>query len=284
MKNYHFKVKKNGKAYWLYDKVYNKAEFSGRDGIDVVDDGFAAQTSRPSELASLVHMIDKSQANSTLAAVLNAVEPKMFVVAQTPVNIFKRLKKDEEKDTAGKTSFYMAAAYRTQMNRNQFGDFLTMVENEQTLAKAESQLREEVNSLRENLIKSLKTAGIEVNPNIDLSDANQYLSLSNKLISAKNRLLADMSNKLIKLTLGNEKENELLDEKMKKLNAVRSALLKDADTMVVISGSSNGYSSEFAQSIKTATINSKASEKYEEEVEDNTKNSIVPYCASYPIY
>ena len=290
VQNYDIKLESNGKAYRLYDKVYDKADWSRRDGLmeGTLSEGETDMSAGASELGSILSYYKPQESASNPTTMMPVRPPRVkdgiMVVAPTPSHIFKRMKKEDEDDKKGKTTMYSAINYRTQMKRNQFGDFLSMVENEQTLSQAESELREEVNILRQKLISGLSTAGIEVNGDIDLSDEKQYEDLSTRLLVAKTKLLGDMSSKMAELTYQNNKENELLDEKMKKMSAVLSALVKDKDTMVVISDDSDGNSPEFMQKIIEAEVNKKASDKYESDVKENTGGMIEPYCASYPVY
>jgi len=93
-----------------------------------------------------------------------------------------------------------------------------------------------------------------------------------------------MSDEMAKFALTNKKDNVLLAEKIKKFKAVWAALIKDKDTVTIVSEDSDGNSPEFAAKIIEAVVNNKASDKYESDVEENTDGTIEPYCASYPVY
>ena len=115
VRNYDIKLEGNGKAYILYDKVYEKANWSGRADLKegTLAEGNVDAAADASELASIMSYY-KPQDNSAAGNPFVAVRPPkvkdgMILISQTPVHIYKRMKKEDEDDKKGKTSMYAAA-------------------------------------------------------------------------------------------------------------------------------------------------------------------------------
>lgn len=211
---------------------------------------------------------------------------KSFImITKGAKDTFYKIDKDEDsEDENKKTSNSMAIKYRAQLNRNQFGDFLTLAENEQTTLQAQEELKEEVDALRESLIESLKKAGFSPKPDLDLAIDADYNQVAQAMESIKNKNLKTAYSSLSGMQ---EENNEYLKEKFKKLKGMYAALVKDNEEVVIVGEDTDGNSADFAQKVISEQVNRKASDEYKKQEEEafanEMKGGVQPYCANYAV-
>ncbi len=221
------------------------------------------------------------EAGSELGLLIAKNSNNKFYFTDSITDMIKSVKKNEDQEDNDSISFKDASYQRMQMNRNQFGDFLTMVDNEMLIRQSTEELKNSIKSLQETLVSALKDLGYELSSNVDLFYDNQYNEVAKMLENGKNKQLSATYSYIAGATNAN---NELLSEKFTKLKNAYLALLKDTTASVIITDNTDGTSAEFAESLVTAKVNATASKKYKDEVANSGNVEVKPYCAVYPLY
>ena len=259
------------------DKVYAKAQgdVSFNDEI-FADRGYAYSSSK-----------ERGSEMGLLFSASEQLGKSFIMITKGAKDAFYKIDKDEDGGDATeskKTSNSMAIKYRAQLNRNQFGDFLTLAENEQTTLQAQEELKEEVDALRESLIESLKKAGFSPKSDLDLAIDADYNQVAQAMESIKNK---NLKTAYASLSGMQEENNEYLKEKFKKLKGMYAALVKDNEEVVVVGEDTDGNSADFAQKVISEQVNRKASEEYKKQEEEafanEMKGGVQPYCANYAV-
>ncbi len=259
------------------DKVYAKAQGNVDFNDEIfADRGYAYSSSK-----------ERGSEMGLLFSASKQLGKSFIMITKGAKDTFYKIDKDEDGGDATeskKTSNSMAIKYRAQLNRNQFGDFLTLAENEQTTLQAQEELKEEVDALRESLIESLKKAGFSPKPDLDLAIDADYNQVAQAMESIKNKNLKTAYSSLSGMQ---EENNEYLKEKFKKLKGMYAALVKDNAEVVVVGEDTDGNSADFAQKVISEQVNRKASEEYKKQEEEafanEMKGGVQPYCANYAV-
>ena len=201
------------------------------------------------------------------------------------VRAAKALEKSEKKkEKSGEYSYTpeIAISQRAQMKRNQFGDFVSIAENEETIRQSKEEMSVSIDSLRQDLINTLKEAGFAPRADLDLAYDDQYKEVKDALEHIKNSNLKAIRSGLQGV---NTKGNSALNERFQSMNAMYSAMVKDSEELLALDSNSDGNSAEFIQKLISEKVNRAASKKYKDEAESEFQNEMAggirPYCAIY---
>ena len=166
------------------------------------------------------------------------------------------------------------------LTRNQFGNFLDFVEQEMLYQDNLDQLGVKVDSNREKITEQLADIGYTPEENFDLSDDETYNEIMNALDSTKNTKVKEA----VSLIQSIQPLNEVVEEKITKINNISGALQMDSDELIQLNDNMAG-DSELSEEIKSKQTDNAARDKYDEEAqsayEDNLNNFEEPYCANY---
>ncbi len=181
---------------------------------------------------------------------------------------------------------------RTMYSRNQLGDYLDFVEQEQTaadnLAKVELQVadvRTSLNTLFTEAGYELKnvfdTADDDYSEKFDLTIPDDYQKAEKTLENIKSGAIKEATEKIDTV----QNENGVLDTKLEDVNHQIEVLEKDADEVVQITGTED--LDDLEEQIKTEEANRSVVKVYEdaeaEEMDAQSDKSQAPYCAVYPL-
>ncbi len=183
---------------------------------------------------------------------------------------------DSEPDAYG--NIYEKALLR----RNQFGDFLKFVEVESVYQAAIDKLEVKVGEMRQKLQTEFDKIDYKPAEDFDLADDKTYDEISSVLDEAKNKKLQEA----IATAAQIQPSNDVLKDKLTRINNVISALQLDNDEVVHLSDNMAG-DSELSEKIKRAGTDREVMNKYEEEArqefEKNMNSFDEPYCAVYDL-
>ena len=164
--------------------------------------------------------------------------------------------------------------------RNQFGNFLDFVEQEMLFQDNLDQLEVKVDSNREKITEQLVDVGYTPEEDFDLSDDKTYNEIMETLDSTKNTYVKEA----ISLIQSIQKSNDVVDEKITKINNITGALQMDSDELVQLNDNMSD-DSELSEEIKSKQTDNAARDEYDEEAqsvyEDNLNSFEEPYCANY---
>ena len=165
-------------------------------------------------------------------------------------------------------------------DRNQFGDYLDMVEINADAEKAVALQKTQVDELRAQLKDILNKIGYDISDDFDLSNDSDYKKVSDTLKTYKTAYLRRLTD-LLQTING---ETALIKTNKEKLQHAKQVMEKDSDEMVSISGEED--LDELTEKIKTAKADQSLTDVYEKEggnsMQKQLKQLRPPYCAAYP--
>ncbi len=171
---------------------------------------------------------------------------------------------------------------KTLLIRNQFGNFLDFVEQEMLYQDNLDQLDVKVDSNRTKIMEQLETVGTDytLEADFDLSDTETYDELVEMLDSTKNKYVQEVINLLQSI----QPLNDVIEEKITKINNIAGALQMDSDELIQLNDNMSG-DSELSEKIKSKQTDNAVRDEYDKEAqsayEDNLNNFEEPYCANY---
>ena len=172
---------------------------------------------------------------------------------------------------------YVGAQY----NNNQVGDFLEHVEMEQTYKEALDDLENQVQEMKNELIENLRKYGFEPSSDFDISKTQDYELAVNKLKAVKNQYMTQAKGLIDDINPG---EYDVLKDSKNSYDRVYQGLYLDTEAVMNMTMDIDDLS-EWAENLKTATVNANVDETYEKEGDEdfeNTLKSMKPaYCAGY---
>ncbi len=174
--------------------------------------------------------------------------------------------------------YYMYSRFL--FDRNQFGDYLDMVDINDEAAKALVLQKTQVDELRAQLKEVLESMGYTISDDFDLSNENDYKKVSDTLKKYKTAYLRQLTDLLQTIT----GTTELIVTNKEKLVHAKEVMEKDSEEEVSISGEED--LDELEEKIKTARADQSLTDVYEKEgnssMEKQTKQLRPPFCAVYP--
>lgn len=191
-----------------------------------------------------------------------------------------RIKKSDKLDESESASRDYYLYSRFLFDRNQFGDYLDMVEINADAAKAVALQKTQVDELRAQLKDILNKIGYDISDDFDLSNDSDYKKVSDTLKTYKTAYLRRLTD-LLQTING---ETALIKTNKEKLQHAKQVMEKDSDEMVSISGEED--LEELTEKIKTAKADQSLTDVYEKEggnsMQKQLKQLRPPYCAAYP--
>lgn len=205
--------------------------------------------------------------------------------ADKPLEVFNRLaelaRENENANSEYKTNLKDEIFKNAEFNVNQFGDFLVYVEMETTYRQTMEELKASLDESKKMLYDSLAKAGFTPTSDFDLAKEADYNLARNNLDRVKNKLVADGFSGMSGVQISG---NEIVEERLKKIKGVFTALRKDKDELLVLSTVSPS-DSELDEMIKSEEVNQKVAGEYKKKSDEEYKKQINsfkrPYCAAY---
>lgn len=193
------------------------------------------------------------------------------------VSMIKKSDKLDESESASH-DYYMYSRFL--FDRNQFGDYLDMVDIDDEAAKALVLQKTQVDELRAQLKEILNRMGYTISDDFDLSNESDYKKVSDTLKKYKTAYLRQLTDLLQTIT----GTTELIVTNKEKLVHAKEVMEKDSEEEVSISGEED--LDELEEKIKTARADQSLTDVYEKEgnssMEKQTKQLRPPFCAAYP--
>lgn len=193
------------------------------------------------------------------------------------VSMIKKSDKLDESESASR-DYYMYSRFL--FDRNQFGDYLDMVDIDDEAAKALVLQKTQVDELKAQLKEILNRMGYTISDDFDLSNESDYKKVSDTLKKYKTAYLRQLTELLPTIT----GTTELIVTNKGKLVHAKEVMEKDSNEEVSISGEED--LDELEEKIKTARADQSLTDVYEKEgnssMEKQTKQLRPPYCAAYP--
>ncbi len=237
-----------------------------------------------------VHLVDGS-----VSGTLNKVPEKELTSELATVLAYKdgltfsyRVQKImefyENLETAGDVSeedLALEDIYKKELlTRNQFGNFLDFIEQEMLYQDNLDQLDVKVENTRQKIKEQLEDVEYKPAEDFDLSDDDTYNEIMSALDSAKNDYVEESVNIIQSI----QPLNDVLEEKLTKVDNIAGALQMDSDELVQLNDNMAG-DSELAEKIKSKQADNAARDEYDKEAQDvfgdNLNNFEEPYCIVY---
>lgn len=165
--------------------------------------------------------------------------------------------------------------------KNQFGNFLRIMESEAKQRRAVDETRQENEAVLNKLYETLKEFGFEPSPDFDITKDADYELVRKKLDNIKNQSIASAKDKIDGIDIT---DNEVAAERVNKYRKIVAALEKDKDEVTSITDAvvdDNGLDEE----IKTNNVSEQVLGKYQKESDETMKNldsiNEMPFCAAY---
>ncbi len=184
---------------------------------------------------------------------------------------------DLSKEESINDDVYVKAQYKI----NQVGDFLDHVEIEQDYQKALDDLEEKVKESRTEMEENFAKFGIEVTPEFDITNQEDYDFAYDKLKKIKESYAKKAETKVQEINVGS---SQMLKDYKNSFSRTYTAIMLD-DTAVMKLSMDVSDMAEFQEDLKTARANNNVDETYESTGDENfeeTLRSLTPaYCATY---
>ena len=218
---------------------------------------------------------------SELGMLLEADENNNLAFKERAAEVYNLLLKDEDsKKLNDKQKNKIAAAQHAILSRNQIGDFLKHVENEQLSRQNIDEYKEKYNTQITNLKERLKEHGYEVSKDFDLIKDSDYNLAVKKLKNIKKDKITKAKQEINSV---DAKDNKLAEEKINTYNKVIKIMQKDVDCIMdvsILDADDNDIEGRFTK----AKVDKAIVDKYKKGLKDSGDeyNDIEePFCANY---
>jgi len=165
------------------------------------------------------------------------------------------------------------------LNRNQIGEFLNMVDLEQETKQNLDEAKQDLDTSKQSLFEMFAKIGFTPSASFDLSKDSDYNLAKNTLLRHRNKLLSSAISKVSSLQ---NNSNDVIRERLEKINNIIGALKKDNDVYVSLSENAKD-DSELDEAIKMEKSNREVMAKYQKEEENNFNKQLEQignvYCA-----
>ncbi len=196
-----------------------------------------------------------------------------------PAKAFKSLSDEREKQS-GKGSLSLALADIGNLKHNQIQDFLFAADMEQSTAQNMIETKVELENAKKTLYDMFEQIGFVPTADFDLSKTSDYNLARNTLLREKNKLVNSAKRQLSNL----RSDNEVVEERLGKMQRLSAALDKDSDAYTMLSELSEA-NAELDEMIKSEKTNREVSDRYEKQADDGFEKelnaNVNPYCAVY---
>jgi len=222
--------------------------------------------------------------HSELGTFLRAADQGLFF-NEAPETVFARLSKmaDEagQSNSSYKKNMQDEVYQKALLNKNQFGNFLTFVEQEISYRQALEELKLSVDEAKETLFEQLKKAGFTPSADYNLARQEDYDLTKDTLNRRKNTLVNEGFNEMEAVQAA---DNEVVEERLSKIRNILTALRKDKNAYISLSDVTDSGAS-LDESIKAEELNHQVTAEYkkraDEEFEKQIKSYPIPFCAAY---
>lgn len=225
-----------------------------------------------------------STSHSELGTLLRAGDNGIYFNV-APETVLSRLSKMAEETSQENNSYQKnmqdEVYKKTLLNKNQFGNFLTFVEQEISYRQALEELKLSVDEAKETLLEQLEKAGFKPSADYDLAKQEDYDLTKNTLNRRKNTLVNEGFEEMEAVQV---KDNDVVEERLSKIRNILTALRKDKNAYIPLTDVTDSGAS-LDESIKTEEVNRQVTEEYkkraDEEFEKQIKSYPIPFCAAY---
>ncbi len=225
-----------------------------------------------------------STSHSELGTLLRAGDNGIYFNV-APETVLSRLSKMAEETSQENNSYQKnmqdEVYKKTLLNKNQFGNFLTFVEQEISYRQALEELKLSVDEAKETLLEQLEKAGFKPSADYNLAKQEDYDLTKNTLNRRKNTLVNEGFEEMEAVQV---KDNDVVEERLSKIRNILTALRKDKNAYIPLTDVTDSGAS-LDESIKTEEVNRQVTEEYkkraDEEFEKQIKSYPIPFCAAY---
>lgn len=166
------------------------------------------------------------------------------------------------------------------LNKNQIGDYLRYIENEQKYRKFRDELKLDYEEMIQNLKDLLAKYGYEPTEEFDISKQADFDKIRRRLESIKNQSINEALSQIGEV---NVDDNEVVSERVDKFNSVIAALQKDKEVLTTITEAVVDNNS-LDEEIKSSKVNEEVAGKYTDHLDEMAGQNALPaapYCAIY---
>lgn len=243
--------------------------------------GFIA-TGTYSELGSIFGVYSgKMVSDGKMVNNILAFNPEMQSVVNYGVRMEERSKQEDAPAFTAAEQKNDDIYVRAQYNVNQVGDFLVHVEIEQGYRQSLEELEESMLKMKEELYDTLRSFGFEPSAEFDISKEADYDLAVSKLKTIKQSNMETAKGNIDSIETG---DSDLLYQSKNNYNRIYNGLATDKQAVTTMTMDVDDPT-EFAEDVKTATVNNQVSDSYEknadESFEDQMKAFKPAYCAAY---
>lgn len=265
-----------GKVTAPYISLLNKDDDGSKSVSGFISDGLY------SELGSIFGVYSgKMVSGGDMVNNILAFNPQMQSVVNYGIRMEERSKQDDAPaftaDEQKNDDIYVRAQY----NVNQVGDFLVHVEIEQGYRQSLEELQESMTAMKDELYETLRSFGFEPSAEFDISKETDYDLALSKLKSIKQANMSTAYGNIESIEPG---DSDLLYQSKNNYKRIYNGLLQDRDAVTTMTMDVDN-TSEFAEEVKTGTVNNQVSDRYEDNAdasfEDQMKAFKPAYCAAY---
>lgn len=192
--------------------------------------------------------------------------------------VFQRLldiNKDSDIELEQKDILFDTAS----LHQNQIGDFLKKIDYEQQSHQHKIETQLEVEKAKEDLYALFSKIGFAPAEDFDLSNEDDYTLATSTLMRYRNKLISSAASEIENLQ---DNENEVISEKIAKLNNLIKALQKDDDAYTVLSDQSKD-DADLEEKIKSEKTNRQVMSKQKEEEKNSFEQQLLQmgdvYCS-----
>lgn len=236
-----------------------------------------------SELGSIMGIYSGRIGKKEVKNVL-AFTPEMQSVINYGLRMEKRNDPNSDKEPASFTAEEQQnddVYVRAQYNVNQVGDFLSHAETEQDYKNSLDEIEESLVKMKEDLYETLRTFGFEPSPDFDISKEADYELAVNKIKAIKKSNMAVAKSSIVSIEPG---DSDLLYQSKNSYNRIYEGLATDKEAVTVMAMDVDNPT-EFAEDVKTGTVNRSVDNEYEGRADESFKEQMKAfkpvYCAAY---
>ena len=177
---------------------------------------------------------------------------------------------DAKKNSEDKPSQKLVLYGNAILNRNQIGEFLKVLDNEQELKQNLDEFKVEIKEAEQDLFNMFAEIGFTPSANFNVSKADDYNLARTTLLNYRNKLLSSAISKVSSLQ---KNTNTVIKDRMIKINNIIAALKKDSDAYTNLSDASED-NAELDEAIKTEKANRSVTGRHENEAGSDFENQM----------
>ena len=156
------------------------------------------------------------------------------------------------------------------LHQNQIGDFLKRVDYEQETRQQQIELQVDTENMQKSLNEIFARIGFNPSADFNLSNDNDYKLAHDTLMRYRNKLLSEVISEVSSLQ---NNDNDVIAERMIKVNNLIQALQKDDDAYTVLSDTSKA-DADLDEKIKSEKANRQVASKYKEKADQDFERQL----------